>query len=189
MTISPGTGEEDLGVRGVGDLAARMEVSPATARRYLRQAITLPDGRQITGWPPGTAGGRLEEHRLRDKLAAQLRGITEACLPYGRADVLTATAVYEVETARKWRGGVRQVLAYAAQTGLPPALALFGTIHRDDLLELYIKLRGEMWWRSGAVPIALWWWNGAVWEHISSRSRCRNMPVGVRQIRPAGRTP
>ena len=52
------------------------------------------------------AGGQLLEHRLRDKLAAQLGGITEANLPYGRPDVLTATAVFEVEPAKNWRHGV-----------------------------------------------------------------------------------
>jgi hypothetical protein len=181
----PGDG---LDVRSTGGLATRMGVPNATARRYIRQSVTLPDGREINGWPPGMAGGRLEEHRLRDNLAAQVHGITEACLPYGRADVLTATAVYEVETARKWRDGVRQVLAYSLQTGLPPAVALFGTIHRDDLLKLYIKLRGDQWWRNSMGTIALWWWGGAAWEHICSRSRCRNMPVGARPVR-TGRTP
>jgi hypothetical protein len=186
MTTTPSTAD-DRAV-GIEDLAARMDVAPAAARRYLRRSITLPDGRQITGWPPGTAGGQLEEHRLRDKLAAQLHGITEACLPYGRADVLIATAVFEVERAKKWRNGVRQVLAYSAQTGLPPAIALFGVIHHDDLLALYLKTRRRAY-ASAAGTVALWWWNGGTWEHISSRSRCRNMPVGVRQIRPAGRTP
>jgi hypothetical protein len=81
----------------IGTLADLMGVAPGTARRCLRRTITLPGGRQITGWPPGTVGGNLEEHRLRDKLAAQLHGITEANLPYGRADVLTAAAVFEVE--------------------------------------------------------------------------------------------
>jgi hypothetical protein len=186
MTTTPSTGDDRA--RGIEELATRMNVAPTTARRYLRRSITLPDGREITGWPPGTAGGQLEEHRLRDKLAAQLGGITEACLPYGRADVLTATAVFEVETARKWRDGVRQVLAYSAQAGLPPAIALFGTIHHDELLKRYLKLRGNLW-HDTPTPIALWWWAGLTWTHISSRSRCRNMPIGVRQIRPAGRTP
>ncbi len=186
MTTTASTGA-DQHIGGIEELAARMNVAPATARRYLRRSITLPDGREITGWPPRTAGGRLEEHRLRDKLAAQLGGITEAVLPYGRADVLTTTAVFEVETAKKWRDGVRQALAYSAQIGLPPAIALFGTIHHDDLLALYLELRGRPY-SSNAGAIALWCWTGSTWEHISSRSRCRNMPAGTRQIRSAGRT-
>ena len=94
-------------------------MTPETTRNYLRATISLPDGRQINGWPPGSAGGQLLEHRLRDELATQLGGITEAQLPYGRADVLTKDTVFEVEPAENWRHGVRQVLAYAAQVGLP----------------------------------------------------------------------
>ena len=167
-----------------GELAGR-GVTAGTVRRYLRGQITLPDGRQITGQQPGTAGGQLEEHRLRDKLAEQLHGTTEAVLPYGRADVLTAKAVFEVERYRTWRNGARQALAYSAQTGLPPALALFGTIHRDDLLKLYLKLRADMWHGSTGA-IALWWWTGHSWADISSRTRCVNMPHGWQKT--GGRT-
>src|SRR5487761_1268337 len=113
------------------ELATLMGVSAETARGYMRASVTLPDGRSIAGWQPGTAGGQLEEHRLRDKLAAQLHGITEAVLPYGRADVLTASAVFEVEPVKNWRHGVRQALAYSAQTNLPPAVALFGPVTAD----------------------------------------------------------
>jgi len=60
---------------------------------------------------------------------------------------------------------------------VPPALALFGTIHRDDLLKLYLKLRGNMW-HGNAGAIALWWWTGHAWTDISSRTRCVNMPHG-----------
>jgi hypothetical protein len=85
-----------------------MGVTPETARSYHRETVILPDGRRITGWPPGAAGGQLLEHRLRDNLATQLGGITEAQLPYGRADVLTKDTVFEVEPAENWRHGVRQ---------------------------------------------------------------------------------
>ena len=94
------------------ELTRLMGVTPETARSYLRETVVLPDGRQIVSWPPGAAGGQLLEHRLRDKLATQLGGITEAQLPYGRADVLTKDTVFEVEPAENWRHGVRQVLAY-----------------------------------------------------------------------------
>jgi hypothetical protein len=150
-------------------LAARLDVAPSTARRYLRASITLPDGRVITGQLPGCAGVTVTEHRLRDELASQLRGITEASLPYGRADVMTAAAVFEVETAANWRTGMRQVLAYSAQCGLPPALALFGKAHRDEVLELYLRLR------DGKPPVQLWWHSGYGWQHITSRRVCRNM--------------
>lgn len=154
----------------VSELASAMNVSAATARQYLRMSVTLPDGRIIKGSAPGMSACTLKEHVLRDLLADQLHGITEACLPYGRADVMTAAAVFEVETAAKWRTGVRQVLAYSAQCGLPPALALFGQIHYADLAKLYIKLR------DGRPPVSLWWWSGHSWNQISSRRACRSMP-------------
>ncbi len=157
-------GEDD-----VRELAARLHVSDSTARRYLRGSVQLPDGRHVFGSRPGMAGGALEEHRLRDRLAAQLGGITEAVLPFGRADVMTGSLVFEVESRGTWRTGVRQALAYSAQCGLPPALALFGAIRRDDLLKLYMKLR------DGRPPVALWWWTGYGWDHISSRRACRSM--------------
>jgi hypothetical protein len=177
MTTTPDPQPVHLDAHDLQDLPARMDASPVVARRRLRRTITLPDGRTITGWPPGTAHGRLLEHQLRDKLAAQLGGITEAVLPYGRADVLTNTAVFEVEPAKQWRHGVFQAYAYAAQTGLPPAVALFGAIHHTDLLKRYLKLRSDHWSRSNTAPVALWWWDGAAWTPISSRTRCRNMPA------------
>jgi hypothetical protein len=176
VTTAPVPDADPADPYDVAKLARRMDISAATARRYARRAVTIPDGRQITGWPPGMAGGQLLEHRLRDKLAAQLGGITEANMPYGRPDVLTATTVFEVEPAKNWRHGVSQVLSYSAQTGLPPAIALFGAIHHDTLLKLYLKIRDGMG-RANYGTIALWWWAGAAWTPISSRARCRNMPA------------
>ena len=76
----------------ITELPDRMTVSPATALRYLRKGVTLPDGRQIEGHAPGVAGATLPDHELRDELARQLNGMTEAVLPYGRADVLTKSS-------------------------------------------------------------------------------------------------
>ena len=132
MPLAPGELEE---------FAARLNVAPSTARGYLRESVILPDGRRITGQPPGCAGATVIEHWLRDDLARQLRGITEAVLPYGRADVMTAKTVFEVEAAQSWRAGMRQVLAYSVQSGLQPALALFGQAHRDAVLKMYLRLR------------------------------------------------
>lgn len=39
----------------------------------------------------------VHEYRVRDDLARQVGGLTEAHLPLGFADVLTAQAVFEVE--------------------------------------------------------------------------------------------
>lgn len=96
-------------------------------------------------------------------------------LPYGRADVLTASVVFEVEPAPNWRHGIRKALAYSAQTGLPPVIALFGAIHHDALLKMYLRLRGDRY-HDNARAIILWWWNGYSWQHIASRKACRNMP-------------
>lgn len=89
------------------ELTRLVGVTPETARSYLRETVILPDGRQITGRPPGAAGGQLLEYRLRDNLATQLGGITEAQLPDGRADVLTKDTVFEVEPAQPARPFLR----------------------------------------------------------------------------------
>lgn len=163
----------------LGSLAAQMGVTPGTARNYMRESVTLPDGRKIIGWPPGTAAIVHEEHRLRDVLAAQLGGITEAVLPFGRADVLTANAVFEVEPYKTWRNGVRQALAYSAQIGLPPAVALFGNVTRPGMLAVLEKLQGGRH-RTGSAPVSLWWWSGSQWARISGRAKCADMPYGSR---------
>ena len=150
-------------------------MTPETTRNYLRATISLPDGRQINGWPPGSAGGQLLEHRLRDELATQLGSITEAQLPYGRTDVLTKDTVFEVEPAENWRHGVRQVLAYAAQVGLPPAVALFGAVATERMLAVHEQLSGGQWATRPPVPVALWWWDEHTWLHITSRGECRDV--------------
>ena len=127
----------------------------STVDNYCARFITLPDGRIIRGRMPGRSAVTLTEHRLRDELARRLNGVTEAVLPYGRADVLTVDTVFEVEPAGAWRHAVRQALAYSAQCGLPPAIALFGEAHRDDVLKIYLKLR------DGQPPIILWWYSGS----------------------------
>src|SRR6266702_2663174 len=129
----------------------------------------------LVGSYPGQRSCRLPEHRLRDDLARSISGITEAVLPYGRADVATETHVFEVERAEAWRDAVRQVLAYSAQCGLVPAIALFGATPHDVVLGRFLRLR------DGRPPIALWWHNGWSWEFVRSRRDCRTMraPQGL----------
>lgn len=136
---------------------------------HTKKWVQLPDGRHVYGRYPGTSGVTLLEHRLRDDLARKLGGVTEAVLPYGRPDVLTASQVIEVEPLKSWRHGVRQVLAYSQQTDLPPVLALFGRIDQPGVLRLYLKLR------DGHPAVELWW-HGFVWQDITSRRACRSMP-------------
>lgn len=143
-----------------------------TLSRYKKIAVTVPNGRTITGYVPGLAGGQLLEHRLRDHLGRMVHGVTEANLGWGRADVLTPKTVFEVESMGKWRHAIRQALQYGAQTGCQPAIALFGEIHCDDLLALYLKLRD-----SPPLRLELWWWNHSWWSKIGNRRECRNMPA------------
>lgn len=137
--------------------------------RQGRQHITLPDGRTILGYVPGMSGTVHFEHFLRDELARRLRGLTEAKLPYGRADVITEQSVFEVEPFTKWRNGVRQVLAYSAQTGLQPTLALFGEARRDEVLKVFLKLR------DGSPRVHLWWYSSRTWHGVGARRDCRAM--------------
>lgn len=62
------------------------------------------------------------ESYFRDLLAKQVGGRIEVTLPFGRADVMTDTMVWEVEPATRYPAGVRQALHYGAMTGLPAAI-------------------------------------------------------------------
>lgn len=90
------------------------------------------------------------EHYFRDLLARQVGGRTEVTLPFGRADVMTDTMVWEVEPASRYPAGVRQALQYASQTGLTAALATYGpgtlvTKVFDHLAKLPAP-GVELWW-------------------------------------------
>jgi hypothetical protein len=161
-----------------------------------RRTILLPDGRSVSGFLPGFAARRgrpsmdllmarrqgcpptetVEEYRVRDDLARQLGGLTEAALPLGFADVLTSTAVFEVEPRHSWREGARQALAYSAQCGLPPALALFRAIPREEMLTVFTELRAINLHGLHADFIHLWWWTGQAWQEMISSALCANMP-------------
>jgi hypothetical protein len=89
--------------------------------------------------------------------------------------VLTKDTVFEVEPAENWRHGVRQVLAYAVQVGLPPAVALFGTVAAERMLAFYEQLSGGQWATRPSVPVALWWWDERTWQPITGRGKCLDM--------------
>lgn len=146
--------------------------------RYTKRWITLPDGRQVSGRIPGRSAVTLLEHWLRDELAVKIGGATEANLPFGRADVLTDTAVFEVEPFHSWRKGMHQALAYSAQTGLPPALALFGAAREDQVRKIYDTLK---WGK----PFAhLWWYTGSSWLEIRNTGNVRPMKAPQRRPEP-----
>lgn len=142
-------------------------ISERALKRHGRVCLRVPNGRSVHGWLPGLSSITLTEHALRDQLATQMAGLTEAHLGYGRADVLTAETVFEVEHWTKWRTAVRQALQYSAQTGCQPAVALFGAgASKDDLLKIHRRLRDDQ------PPMELWWWRGDasgwLWCRISS---------------------
>jgi len=90
------------------------------------------------------------EHYFRDLLAKQVGGRIEVVLPFGRADVMTDTMVWEVEPASRYPAGVRQALHYGGQTGLTAALATYGpnklvTKVFDHLAKLPAP-GVELWW-------------------------------------------
>ncbi|MFG3639121.1 hypothetical protein ACGF3C_02455 [Micromonospora sp. NPDC047762] len=134
----------------------------------VRKPITVPDGRHFYGrWPqqmPSTGEGPYIA-----ALARQIGGTCEVCLPVGRADVATNRVVFEVEPAKQWRTAARQALGYAGQTGLTPAIALFGPA---DYLRIYLFVRDRL-------PGLQMWVHRFEWEHTTSRQ------AAVRKYNPA----
>ncbi|MBM0233195.1 hypothetical protein JNW91_15780 [Micromonospora sp. STR1_7] len=127
-----------------------------------RNPLRLADGRVLYGrWPQSmpTTG----EGPYIAALARQVKGVPEVVLPVGRADVATAATVFEVEPARQWRTAIRQVLGYAGQTGLAPAIALFGP---EDYLHIYLFVRDRL------PGLGLWVYRGR-WEQVTSRKSAR----------------
>ncbi|MEW2383398.1 hypothetical protein AB0873_15085 [Micromonospora sp. NPDC047707] len=123
-----------------------------------RNPLRLPDGRVLYGrWPQSMPASG--EGPYIAALARQIGGVCEVVLPVGRADVATPTTVYEVEPAHQWRTAVRQALAYAGQTGLSPAIALFGP---EDYLRIYLFVRDRL------PSLGLWAYRGR-WEQLTSR--------------------
>jgi hypothetical protein len=90
------------------------------------------------------------ESFYRDLLASQVGGRIEVTLPFGRADVMTDTTVYEVEPAARWTDGIAKALQYAAQVPQRGAIALYGD--GPPLAKVRAKLASlpapglELWW-------------------------------------------
>lgn len=80
------------------------------------------------------------EHLFRDELARELHGKIEVRLASGRADVATATHVYEVEYVKRWRQGIEQAMRYGKASGLKPVVVLFGqTPSAMDMLRIRLE--------------------------------------------------
>lgn len=141
--------------------------------RHLRKYIQGPDGHRYPGrWPqqmPHTGEGPYIA-----ALARRVRGACEVTLPLGRIDVATDDAVFEVEPVASWRKGARQVMAYAQQTGMKAALALFGPA---DYVPIYLYLRDRV------QCIDLWVWRGR-WVHTTSRAKAQGETFGPPPLPP-----
>lgn len=125
----------------------------------IRPTVTAPDGRTYAGiWPQSVRTPHEGPYIVA--LAHQVHGIPEVTLPCGRADVATATDVFEIEPARSWRTGARQAFAYAGMTGLTPNVALFGPA---DYLPIYLQIRDRM------PGLTLWRWQYGRWVRVTSR--------------------
>lgn len=53
------------------------------------------------------------EAKYRDRLAKQLKGITEVQTPNGRIDILTSKEIIEVKCVKKWKHALGQIIAYS----------------------------------------------------------------------------
>lgn len=129
-----------------------------------RNQITSPDGRSFSGrWaqdmPPTGEGPYIAA------LARTVGGACEVVLPVGRADVATNETVFEVEPASQWRIGARQALSYAGQSGLAPALALFGPA---DYLPIYLFIRNRL------PGMTLWIFRNQ-WQRTTSRADAKRV--------------
>ena len=115
---------------------------------------------------PGNLPAVGDEAIVRDELARKIGGLIEVQVPFGRADIATETDIFEVEPFSSWTHGVRQVLAYSAQTGLRANIALFGPCSIDRQLAIYMRTRDM----PGRTPLTLWFHCAdRGWDRITSR--------------------
>lgn len=131
------------------------------------QAVLLSSGREVPADDPRTAQCWKREHWLRDQLALSVRGLVEARLDFGQADVMTPKRVFEVEHVKSWGKGAQQVLAYAYQTKQRPVLALFGEATHRHVRVIYEKCL--------ANKMHLWWHVNGRWKYISEGQRIQAM--------------
>jgi hypothetical protein len=80
----------------------------------------------------------VRESVVRDHFAARYaHPRIEHKTEFGRIDVVVDGMAVEVEPVRRWRHGVRQAFAYSKETGLAPALALYGDVDARLSWEIY----------------------------------------------------
>ncbi len=106
----------------------------------------------------------LPESRYRELFAKQMRGRQEVHLELGRADVLTATHVVEIEPIDRWAHGARQAMSYghlAFNLGhdVEPALAVYGSIPSPTV---------ELIWRRASPFVDLFVLRDTTWEQLTA---------------------
>lgn len=80
----------------------------------------------------------IKESRVRDHFASRyVRARMEVSTAFGRIDVMTPEFAIEVEPFATWKHGVRQALAYAQETGLRPAVALYGDMTPNEAARVW----------------------------------------------------
>ena len=129
------------------------------------QAVLLADGREIPADNPKTASRSKPEHWLRDQLAFKVRGLVEARLPFGRADIMTPQRIFEVEHFRSSGTGAVQAFGYARQTQQQPVLALFGAASHHRMRDVYQRCQD--------TGLVLWWHLDGDWHKISNGHQIR----------------
>lgn len=106
----------------------------------------------------------IPESVVRDHLNLTLRGRVEVAVPFGRVDIVTDTHVFEVEPFATWRHGARQALAYSAQTGLRPAVAVYGDMSPAWVDEMFESCRDML---------DVWVLDDDRWAHITAKHQTR----------------
>lgn len=135
------------------EVARRLGISDRHLRRYERE---------FSGMAEAAITEDLPEVHFQELLHSQMGGRREAPLGFGRADLMTDDVVWEVEPVSRWQHGTRQVLAYAAQCHLRPALAVYGKAKNTEVIRIYRRLR------DCPTPVELWWWTGNTWRRVGT---------------------
>jgi DNA-binding CsgD family transcriptional regulator len=119
------------------------------------------------------------ETPYRDELAAQVGGVVELLMPFGRADVATQTDVFEVEPADRWSTGLQQAAAYGVLSGRRPNLAIYAeTIIPVEKAVRIFEAMADL-----PTPIGLWIRGPNGWTTVERRPRSAWEPGGLPRMR------
>lgn len=87
----------------------------------------------------------VRESVVRDHFAARYaHPQIEVRTTFGRIDVVADGFAIEVEPFGRWKHGVRQAFAYAKETGLSPAIAIYGDMTPEEATRIYRLCAGKV---------------------------------------------